>query len=243
VTGFFLLVAAAIPDHTIWDSLLKTYVNGGHRVDYARLKAEAAPRLDLYLEQVAAPWPASMEPAGKKAALINAYNALMVRWIVTHFPVASVWKTKKAFTIARHKVNGVARSLDQIEIELRAEGDPRIHAVLVCAARGCPPLRREAYLAATLDRQLDGNTRAWLHDQTLNSFDPSKRRASVSSIFKWYAGDFRSLRTFLIQYGPSEAGQCTSISYKDYDWGLNDSGSIGAGYSGLRMKWDYLRNH
>ena len=236
-------------DHTRWDRLLKTYVNAEHRFDYARLKKDGSGELDTYLNALAAKWPAGLPKAARKAALINAYNALVVRWILVHHPVASVWKTNKPFDKQRHTLDGAITSLDAIETELRAEGDPRIHAALVCAARSCPPLRREAYVPAMLDQQLDANTREWLADRRLNTFDAARAQASVSSIFKWYRTDFDAkserLETFLMRFGPPEAGflrEGGKIVFLDYDWTLNDAAGVNQRYSSFSFYLDYFRN-
>ena len=157
-----LAQAATGPDHAIWDALVRAYVTPEAFVNYKDLKAKSRPELDHYLATVAAKWPASMTQSGRKAALINAYNALMVRWVLDNYPVESVWKTKHPFTEARHTVNGRKMSLDDVETTLRDMGDPRIHAAIVCASRGCPPLRREAYLESRIEAQLDDSTRSWL---------------------------------------------------------------------------------
>lgn len=243
IPGLVLLLAlpSLAIDHSLWDRLLKQYVNEQHRVDYARLKQNDLPALDTYLALLAQPWQAPED----KASLINAYNALTIRWVLTHYPVVSIWKTKKPFREARHTVNGVKTSLDAIETRLRKLGDPRIHSALVCAARGCPPLRREAYLPQQLDVQLDSNTRQWLADPNLNSFHEKSRKAEVSMIFKWYKDDFPSLETFLAIHAPQHAwlkqGRL-KIAHKDYRWGLNDTSTLGADYSGATFYWDALRN-
>jgi len=142
-------------------------------------------------------------------------------------------------------------SLDQIESQLRAMGDPRIHAALVCAARTCPPLRREAYVAECLGRQLDDNVRAWLADRSLNTFEPEQAQAEVSPIFKWYGKDFDSypggLEGFLRQYAPPDVKAALGerkfqIRFKNYDWGLNDQSRLGTEYSRLRLAVDWVRN-
>lgn len=235
--------------HTPWDSILKRYVNEAHRVDYERLKREGLRELDGYVKALAEPWPA-MNGTERKAALINAYNALTVWWMASKYPVKSVWKTPHPFTEARHTVDGKMVSLDGIETELRNGGDPRVHAVLVCAARSCPPLRREAYVAERLEQQLNGNAREWLANSVLNRFDAAARRAEVSNIFDWYRGDFdarpEKLEGFLAKHGPERAaflrGGGGKISFLDYNWGLNDAGSVGEGYGGLTFYFDYFRN-
>ena len=245
-----LLLLAAGLNHGPWHELLVKYVTPHSRVDYAGLRKDGLPALDSYLATVAKPWPAGMPAQERKAGLINAYNALTVRWMAGHYPVPSIWRTSKPFTEARHTVNGRLYSLDQIETELRDMGDPRVHSVLVCAARSCPPLRREAYDAEKLEFQLDDNTRAWLANGVLHRFDPGKREARVSQIFEWYRGDFEksggSVGAFLAKYGPPAAGFLrepgAKIGYIDYYWGVNDSGTAGDSYGWLAFRWDYLRN-
>src|SRR5689334_20254677 len=89
---FFIAVPGwiAAADDSIWDSLLKRYVNTESRVDYAKWKADGTASLDSYLQQLAAPWPKGMSQAAKKAELIDAYNALTVRWILQNYPVESI---------------------------------------------------------------------------------------------------------------------------------------------------------
>lgn len=241
-----ILAETAGPDSALWDSLAKRYVNEEARVDYGRWQREGVSQLDAFLAQVAAPWPESIDANARKAALINTYNALTVRWVLTHYPVQSIMKTPNPFRAARHTVDGRKLSLDEVESRLRKMGDPRVHSVLVCAARSCPPLRREAYTAARLDAQLDDNTRVWLANAKLNEFLSDRKAASVSSIFKWYKGDFGSeqqLRAFLARYSPEGKGAFllqpkAKLAFKDYDWGLNDASSVGKGYTQWRLYWD-----
>jgi hypothetical protein len=239
--------AVAAPDTPAWDALVKEFVTAESRVDYARLKRQGLARLDAYLASVAAPWPRDLSPAARTAALVNAYNALTVRWIVAHYPVASIWRTKKPFTAARHRVDGRAVSLDAIETELRSMGDPRIHAALVCAARSCPPLRREAYTTHRVEGQLDDNARAWLANPALNEFDAARRSAAVSSIFDWYGKDFGSVTAFLIRYAPAGKADFlrasgARITYKTYQWGLNDTSDLGRDYSEAKFLLDRAKN-
>ena len=243
--------SAAGLDHSAWDQLLKQYVTAEARVDYRGLKEKDLPKLDAYLSTLAAPWPADMTAEARKAALINAYNALTVRWIIEHYPVASIQSTKDPFTAARHRVNGEMLSLDQTEGRLRDMGDPRIHSAVICAARSCPPLRGEAYVAERVDQQLDDNTRRWLANGALNEFDPAAKRARVSPIFKWYAGDFGSeadLRNFLRRYAPDDRSEFLSdssarVEYQGYDWGLNETADAAAPYPQWRLYLDFVRNH
>lgn len=243
------VAAANGPDHSKWDALVKRYVNAEARVDYKSWKASGLADLDTYVSEIAAPWPAGMEPPSTKAALINAYNALTVRWILSNYPVESIEKTNDPFKAGRHTLSGRPISLDTIEARLRATGDPRIHAALVCAGRSCPPLRREAYAAAHIDEQLDDNVRAWLANPQLNRFIPTERLARVSSIFKWYAGDFEStggITPFLVRFAPTSSVRFlrepnAKIEFIAYNWGLNDTSALGSDYSQKDLYVDLLR--
>ncbi len=237
--------------HAPWDALLKEFVNERHLVDYARFKREGWTRLNGYVANLGQAGTQSLSPTEKKALLIDAYNAFTIQWILQNYPTESVWVTPAPFTTARHRLGGELVSLDEIESKLRAMGDPRIHAALVCAARSCPPLRREAYVADRLDKQLDDNVREWLANHTLNRFDPSRAEAKVSPIFKWYRKDFDAypggLEGFLKKYAADQvsqqpADQRLEVSFRDYDWGLNDQSDLGKGYSRVQFALDWIRN-
>ena len=222
MTGLVSIAAAAQDDP--WDALLKKYVTAESRVNYAAWKAKDSATLDAYAGGLAR----MSGPVGK-AESINAYNAFTIQWILRNYPIRSIWDTKKPFNESRHTLAGKKVSLDDIEKRLRAMGDPRIHAAIVCASRSCPPLRREAYTAASLDLQLDDNARAWLSREDLNQFFPERHSAELSMIFKWYRKDFGAVPQFLSRFGPP--GSYTKIDYKPYHWGLNDIGDLGKDYT------------
>jgi len=238
------VASAAGLDHSRWDGLVHKYVTEEARVDYSGMRQHGVPDLEAYLKEVAAPWPAGMTPPETKAALINAYNSLTVHWVLANYPLKSIWRTDNPFRKARHTVDGKAVSLDQIEGRLRDMKDARIHAAIVCAARSCPPLRREAYTGAKLEQQLDDNSRRWLANRGLNEFVPEKRAAHVSGIFKWYAKDFGGtggVKDFLAKYGPNAAyidTRGSQLDYMTYHWGLNDVTTLGSDYS----QWDFYRD-
>lgn len=238
-------------NHTLWNQLLQEYVTNNARVNYRDLKANDQPKLRQYLALLGKPWPKNMNSAEQKAALINAYNAFTVSWIVDNYPIQSIWETPRPFKEARHTMDGKKVSLDQIETRLRKGGDPRIHATIVCASLSCPPLRNEAYVAERLDRQIDENVRRWLANPALNEFEPTRHTAVISMIFKWYRADFETngstVKSFLLHFAPSGKAQFlhdadARLEYKTYRWGLNDTSNIGESYSELQFYKDVLKN-
>jgi hypothetical protein len=146
---------------------------------------------------------------------------------------------KASFKEKRHKLGGATVSLNDIENDnLRPEFGYRTHAVLVCAARSCPPLQQSAYNASSLDEQVARAYRTWLGRSDLNEFFSDKNEANVSSIFKWFKGDFDKAggpKAVMAKYAPASARAIldkpdSKITYKAYNWGLNDQGSHGRNY-------------
>ena len=105
--------------------------------------------------------------------------------------------------------------------------DPRIHFVINCGARSCPPVRR--YHGAHIQDQFDVATRGFVsHDVTLD-----KKRLVASPIFRWFARDFAQwpggLVGFLADHledGPVRravlAGELDRVTWREYDWRLPD---------------------
>ena len=244
-------------DHTYaaWDALLKkhvTYIEGGNasRVSYAGfMKDHAALKAVLADDQkvTRAEFEGWSKPQ-QEAFLINMYNGETIEKILTRYPdIKSIrdfgtvfgnpWKDK-FFTLF-----GEPAYLDKLEHEmLRKEGvydEPRVHVAVVCASIGCPMLRNEAYLPATLDAQLEDSFRRFLSDRTRNRYNAQKRTLEVSKIFDWYGKDFEkghrgftSVKATLAKYAdlladaPADRDavrqQKADIAFLDYDWGLND---------------------
>ena len=231
-------------DHAALDAVLRRHTNVAG-VDYAGIKADRG-ALDGYVAQLGTvtrktfdAWPR----AEQVAFLINAYNALVIQQVIDDYPIRrsarptalvkpanSVWQIDGFFDDLRHRLLDTELTLDQIEHEwLRARlKEPRIHFALVCAARSCPPLRKEAYRGNRLDQQLDEQARSFLNDRERNRF--GNEGAELSEIFKWFAADFggeKGLRNYLGKYlNPELARRLKNGSYKiryiEYDWTLND---------------------
>ncbi len=226
--------------HDGYDRLLKKYVNSQGLVAYEKWKgnAEDMKALDDYVAQFA---PAGNAARGNEryASLINAYNAFVLQWIVQNYPTESIWALKGSFKEKRYKLGGEMVSLNDIENgNLRPEFGYRTHAVLVCAARSCPPLQQSAYRADQIDEQVGRAYRNWLARPDLNEFMIDKNEASISSIFKWFKGDFEKsggTKAIIAKYAPAQAKELLEkpdckITYKTYNWGLNDQGPHGRNY-------------
>ena len=225
--------------HSGFDTVLKTYVENG-QVDYAGLKSNRR-ELDRYLSSLAAvdekefkTWPMT----DRLAYLTNLYNAATLQLIIDHYPVKSIkdigsffkgpWKQPVV------KLFGKTITLNNLEHDIirKQFDEPRVHVVLVCAAKGCPPLRSEAYVGARLEEQMAEQMRTFLANSTKNRVSAASGKVFLSPIFKWYGKDFKkngnTLLGSLAPYWPTQAaGRLKSrrkwgIAYTDYDWSLNE---------------------
>ena len=170
------------------------------------------------------------------AFLINAYNAYTLQLIIDHHPVKSIKDIggllKGPWDQPVVRLFGRTLTLNHLEHEIIRKDypDPRIHFALVCAARGCPPLRDEVYVADRLEEQLDDQARQFLATPAKNRVDAGTRTVYLSPIFKWYGADFEkkhgSVLAALQPYWPKASASALAqggfkIRYTDYDWSLN----------------------
>jgi len=231
--------AASNPDLMTppWGEVLQRFVREG-RVDYAGLKAAPVP-LDRFLTAVAGvreedyrSWP----PPEQIAFWLNVYNAAALRLVVDHYPVRSIRDIGGLFRgpwdqpVVR--VFGRTLDLNTVEHEIlrRRFHEPRIHFALVCAAKGCPPLRSEPYSAARLEAQLNDQAQHFLAQTNKNRIEPASHKVFLSPIFRWYREDFEqggcSLLAILRPWWPKPPPadyERYQVRWTQYDWSLNES--------------------
>src|SRR5206468_6619848 len=249
-TGENVDVRAGI-NHDEFDRLLKKYVNEQGLVNYGAWKQKAADlsALDKYLEQFAAKIDNRAQGNERSASVVNAYNAFVLRWILSSYPTESIWHLKDSFSGKRNEVDGRKVSLDDIEHgTLRPLIGYRAHAVLVCAARSCPPLQRFAYAADKFEEQNDRAYQAWLARKDLNKFSPNEKNAEISSIFKWFKQDFEKaggVLKILGRYAPPPVRDFAASAkyytkYLPYNCRLTDQGPHGRNYSKAQLIFDNI---
>ncbi len=159
--------------------------------------------------------------------LINLYNCATIKLIVDNYPLKTGIKDiPKAWDKQWINLFGKKVSLNHIEHDLirKQFNEPRIHCVLVCAARSCPLILDKAYVPEHLQEQFENAARTFLTDTTKNHID--KNKLVISPIFQWYGDDFKKtyggVEGFIKRYLPVGKGP---ITYSPYDWSLNDAGS------------------
>ena len=218
-------------DNAALDAILKAAVKGRF-VDYGVVEKQRA-ALDGYLAMIAkAPVPAGDDD--KLALYVNAYNARVLRSFVVHGKKRVV-DVKGFFDAEREKVCGEELTLNELEEKkirrLDAHGiakDPRVHFVVNCASKDCPPLAPHAYAAATIARDLEEQTRAYLTRTGEVVVDATDHRIVVVQIFEWYASDFAGeggVRRFIAGYLPALKDKLLDdaydLDYRPYDWSPN----------------------
>ena len=226
-------------DHSVYDGLLKKYVDDRGMIDYRTWKARDVGTLDGYLDMLKGVDPDGLRDRNEVFAFwINAYNALTIRGMLHFYPTSSIrdhvsllgysiWKDYKI------NVRGTEYSLDDIEHEiLRKMDEPLVHFALVCASIGCPPLMTEAFTAEHLDRQLRQNTLVFFADPSKFRADPGNQTVWLSPIMDWYKDDFgknrRARLDFIAPYVPDDAARAllrrkdVAVDYLHYDWGINE---------------------
>ncbi len=190
-------------------------------IDYAKIKSDPT-ELEALVKRLSNFDLREKDAAFRKAFWINAYNLLVIQSVVAKYPVRSPKDIPGFFDRKPHVVAGEKLTLSELEKKkiLRAFEDPRVHFALVCAARGCPPFPKEAFFPDRVEAQLEAASRTAINDP--NFVRRSETAVSLSPIFRWYAADFGSIKTFINRYLEKPIDKQTPIRYYAYDWGLNE---------------------
>ena len=196
-----------------FDRVLGQYVNERGLVGYSALQQDLE---DLegyyYLITIYSPdsHPELFPSENHKLAYwINAYNAGVIKTVLTYYPINSVLDVKKPgiffflsdksgfFFFQRLTFGGKSTSLYYLENQVirKRFNDPRIHFAVNCAALGCPRLPRRSFSGEALDQQLDNETRFFLTEERNFKIDHDEKIIYLSSLFQWYEKDFTTWYT------------------------------------------------
>jgi hypothetical protein len=180
------------------DDMLDLYVRDG-QVYYRAMKSDRG-KLDAFVNRIAADNIDSLSREDRIAFWINAYNALVLRTVVDHYPIQghaaaypakSIRQVPGAFDRMTHRVAGRTLTLDQIEQTVLPEfQDPRVYFALGRGAEGGGRLRSEAYAAARLEKQLSDAATECASRQQCVQVDRQGNRLIVSPIFSWREKEF-----------------------------------------------------
>jgi hypothetical protein len=208
------------------DVFFKKYVDNGS-VRYVKIKNSVSEIEALY-QQVGEMKLDGSDDNSKKAFFINAYNVVVIYWVVKHYPLKSPLDDSGFFDKVKHKVAGEEMTLNSLEIKklLTIYKDARVHFALACAAKSCPPLASFAYMPATLDKQLTERASAALNNPGWIKVKTDQKKVELSKIFDWYKKDFtgegKTEIEWINQYRAEKIPTNFSVGFYEYNWALNE---------------------
>lgn len=231
-------------DFSLWDQLLKCYVNDQGQVDYKTWQHESLSCLKQWIHQTQSSQNhdcriGAIAPHDDQLAVwINLYNALTVAQVLEHYPIQSIqpkivgvtnWLGFLCFFMKPvYKYGRRSLSLNDIEHSMlrRQFRDPRIHFALVCASTGCPLLRPEAYDPKRVQSQLEDDATRFINNPDKVRYSSRSHTLYCSKIFKWYRKDFlmqsASVQSYIERYWKgSPLPSVQRLRYLPYDWSLN----------------------
>jgi uncharacterized protein DUF547 len=181
-----------------FDQLLDLYVRNGD-VYYRALKADRS-KLDGYVSLIATVSIDKLAREERMAFWLNAYNALVLRTVIDHYPIQgrspdypqkSIRQIPGAFERLSHRVAGRMTTLDQIERDVLPEfHDPRMYFALGRGAVGSGRLRSEAFVPARIEEQLSDVAAECVSRNQCVQIDAGSGSVGVSSIFSWREKEF-----------------------------------------------------
>ncbi len=201
------------------DQFLKNYVSMG-KVDYQSIKQKNASLIKL-VDQIKQFNLEGRSKNEQKAFYINAYNLLVIKQVVDHYPISGPMEVTGFFKTTKFEVAGKSITLDFLENDIlrKEHSDPRLHFVLVCGAVSCPKIASGAVLPESIEQTLNSQTGNSINDQ---SFVYEKdNNIYLSEIFNWFKEDFGDPIAFINKYRSKDFGSLP-VKYYKYDWTLND---------------------
>lgn len=230
-------------DHSVFDRLLKEYVDETGLVNYKAWKSQDEETLGNYLKSLGEIDSERLGRTEKIAFWVNAYNALTIRGILEFYPVKSIRDKVSRFLGFNiwddypMTVKGRSYSLNYIEHKiLRKMDEPRIHFAIVCASVGCPKLRDEAYTGAKMNVQLEEQAEHFFAQPRNFRIDRERNKVYLSSILDWFGEDFggsdREKLDFVSKYLSKEKDRDflrsgkPKVKYLNYDWSLNEQKEV-----------------
>jgi hypothetical protein len=237
-------------DQQAWQGFLRRYLveepDGINRVRYGEVTAGDKLGLSRHIEAMSRVAVLSLNRDEQFAYWINLYNALTVKVVLEHYPVASIRDISLgvgAFVTSfitggsgpwgaeLIEIDGEPIGLDDIEHRILRPlmRDNRIHYAVNCASIGCPNLSPVAFTPKNLPELLDRGARLYVNHP--RGVRPEGDGLTVSSIYQWYKADFggnwEGVLAHLRRYAAPATARIlapfNTIAGDTYDWRLNDA--------------------
>jgi len=176
-----------------YDAILKKYVKGDY-FQYAQLKKnkDDLARFERFMRWQAKADVKKMTRAEQIAFYINAYNSCCIKAILDNYPVHTPKDVDGFFDKLKFEVAGEKLTVSEIEYDrlIANYKDMRAHFAVVCADRGCLPLKASAYSGKSLDKDLESAAKKFVSDERHFKVDKESGEVQISKIFEWYGPKF-----------------------------------------------------
>jgi hypothetical protein len=204
------------------DAFFTHYVENGS-IKYGKLKKDRS-ELQPLIDFIGKTPLKDVDFNKRKAYLINCYNLLVINGVVDRYPIPTVMNTDGFFKKVQHKIGGAMMTLDYLEYKVifKEFTDARLHFVLVCAAKGCPPIPNFAYTPDNVSEQINTQCQLALDNAKFLYLEDKEKKVKLSPIFQWYKDDFLpSVPEFINAHRTKKLPKDYELSYYEYDWRLN----------------------
>ena len=67
---------------------------------------------------------------------------------------------------------------------------------------------------------LEKQAKAFINNPKFNTIN--SKEVEISKIFEWYAVDFGNIIDYLNQYSNTQINKNAKVTYKEYNWALNE---------------------
>jgi len=181
-----------------YDTILDLNVRDGW-VYYRALRSDRA-KLDGYVNLLATTAADKLSKNDRIAFWINAYNALVLKTVIDHYPIPkrsaeypdkSIRQIPGAFERLPYRVAGRTLTLDQIEQTVLPEfNDPRLYLALGRGAVGGGRLRSEAFSGAQIEQQLAEVASECVSRPECVHLDRDNNKMNISAVFSWREKEF-----------------------------------------------------
>lgn len=177
--------------------VLEKVVSPDGLVDYAALALEQT-SLEEYLAEVARVSPDSHPPLfpsddDRLAYWLNAHNACALKNVIHWNRPAKLNDISHRFdSETKFIVGAKPMSLNDISngVIRKRYKDPRVHAALVKARRGGPPLSKAVFTGASVEQLLEASMKAFVMDERAVQWTPPSTEVRLSRLFFDFRSDF-----------------------------------------------------
>ena len=211
--------------------VLEQHVNERGEVAFAALRDDRSnvsglPALERYARAIGRTSLDGFASADARLAhMINAYNALsMYNVIASGIPETHAGLAKVRFFVTRQfLIGGKTLSLYAFENDvIRKLDEPRVHFALNCSAVSCPVLPRKMFTAASLNQELDRETRAFFARPENLRVEEISRTLFFNEILSFYNEDFvprhaPTLIDYASRYVSRDLPRDYSVAFTPYD--------------------------